>query len=116
MKGIIFGGYPGVNVVMISWYFIWWLFTFWTFTFCLGNWKLLFTNKKFNSSSGFLLSQYDYDEGLYIGQRYFDKNELEYHYPFGYVLSYSTFSFSDLNLKMEEKGLTAKFKVKNTRK
>ena len=60
---------------------------------------------------------YSYTEGLFLGQRYFDSHsELTYHYPFGFGLSYSTFEFSDLEMKMEEKGLTVKFKVKNTGK
>ena len=60
---------------------------------------------------------YSYSEGLFLGQRYFDSHsELTYHYPFGFGLSYSTFEFSDLEMKMEEKGLTVKFKVKNTGK
>ena len=57
-----------------------------------------------------------YEEGLFVGQRYFEKNNKEYDYPFGYGLSYTTFSFSDLSLSMKKKGLTVKFKVKNTGK
>jgi beta-glucosidase len=57
-----------------------------------------------------------YEEGLFVGQRYFEKNNKEYDYPFGYGLSYTTFSFSDLSLSMKKKGLTVKFKVKNNGK
>ena len=47
--------------------------------------------------------QYDYKEGLYIGQRWFNKNNKKAVY-------------SDLDVNMKKKGLTAKFKVKNTGK
>ena len=62
--------------------------------------------------------QYNYNEGLYVGQRYIDKNGVKQdvyaYYPFGYGLSYTTFEFSDLNLTMNSNGLTVKFNVKNT--
>ena len=60
--------------------------------------------------------QYDYKEGLYIGQRWFNKNNKKAVYPFGHGLSYTTFEYSDLDVNMKKKGLTAKFKVKNTGK
>ena len=58
--------------------------------------------------------QYDYIEGLYIGQRWFNKNNKPYDYPFGFGLSYTTFDYRDLVLKMNETGLTATFNVINT--
>ena len=60
--------------------------------------------------------EYTYTENLYIGQRYVDKYNKAYDFPFGFGLSYSTFKYSDLNVKMQKKGLTVKFKVKNTGK
>ena len=56
-----------------------------------------------------------YEEGLFIGQYWFDKkNEIPTYY-FGYGLSYTQFEFSDLlcNYDKNLKKLTAKFKVKN---
>ena len=47
------------------------------------------------------MSKYDYNEGIYISQKYFINNQ---EYSFTYKLSYSKFSFSNLVLKMEEKG------------
>ena len=58
--------------------------------------------------------QIDYTEGLYIGQRWFNKNNKKAIFPFGYGLSYTTFEYSDLNVSMNKDGLTAEFKVKNT--
>ena len=45
------------------------------------------------------------------------KNGITPLYAFGFGLSYSSFTFNnDLNLKMEEKGLTVKFSVTNSGK
>ena len=57
--------------------------------------------------------QYDYNEGLFIGQRWFNKKNIAPIFPFGFGLSYSSFEYSDLNLNMDESGLTANFKIKN---
>ena len=57
--------------------------------------------------------QYDYNEGLFIGQRWFNKKNITPIFPFGFGLSYSSFEYSDLNLNMDESGLTANFKIKN---
>ena len=56
-----------------------------------------------------------YDEGLFIGQYWFDKKDEIPTYYFGYGLSYTQFEFSDLicNYDKSLKKLTAKFKVKN---
>ena len=58
----------------------------------------------------------DYNEGVFVGQRYFDKNNKQYTFPFGYGLSYTTFEFveNSLNVVMTEKGLKITFSIKNT--
>ena len=51
----------------------------------------------------------EYREGLYIGYRYFEKNDIPVTYSFGFGLSYTDFAYSDLII--DEKGV--KFKIKN---
>ena len=58
---------------------------------------------------------YDYNEGVFVGQRYFDKNNLNYTFPFGFGLSYTEFEFvnNSLNATMTKEGLNITFEVKN---
>ena len=44
----------------------------------------------------------DYEEDIYVGYRWFDKQDMEVSYPFGYGLTYTTFEFSGMNLTMPE--------------
>ena len=67
-----------------------------------------------NNTNGFGKEPIDYSEGLYIGQRWFNKNNKKPDFPFGFGLSYTTFEYSDIDLSMNQDGLTAKFNIKNT--
>ncbi|AIQ51519.1 glycoside hydrolase family 3 C-terminal domain-containing protein [Paenibacillus sp. FSL R7-0331] len=40
----------------------------------------------------------EYKEGLFVGYRYYDKKEIEPLFPFGFGLSYTSFSYSHLRL------------------
>lgn len=51
-----------------------------------------------------------YGESIYIGYRYFEKNDIEVKYPFGFGLSYTTFEYS--SLVVTDKGI--KVTIKNT--
>ncbi len=66
------------------------------------------------TSKDYITANYIYKDNLFVGQRWFDKNNIDYTFPFGYGLSYSEFSFSDLSLKMSKDGLSVKFNVKNS--
>jgi beta-glucosidase len=59
-----------------------------------------------------------YDDGIYVGYRYFDKENLDPMFPFGFGLSYTNFELSNLQvstLKIEKTGVfTVKVDVKNT--
>jgi len=60
------------------------------------------------------MTQYDYDEGLFVGYRWFDKQGIEPTFAFGYGLSYTTFEYSNLEAEMEEDGLHVTLTVTNT--
>jgi Beta-glucosidase-related glycosidases len=58
-----------------------------------------------------------YNEGIYVGYRYFDTFAPEkVAYPFGYGLSYTTFSIKTSSVEVDKKLVTAKVAVKNTGK
>ena len=56
---------------------------------------------------------YNYSEGLYVGQRWFNKQKTKPLFPFGWGLTYSSFEYSDLSLSMNKEGLKATFYVTN---
>jgi beta-glucosidase len=58
----------------------------------------------------------DYAEGIWVGYRYFQTNNVEVSYPFGYGLSYTTFAYSKPSVKAGKDGFTASVTVKNTGK
>jgi beta-glucosidase len=53
-----------------------------------------------------------YDEGLEVGYKWYDAEKKEPLFPFGFGLSYTTYSYSELKADSNS-GLTVTFKVKN---
>ncbi len=58
-----------------------------------------------------------FDEGIYVGYRYFDKHQVEPFFPFGFGLSYTNFEMSNIQLdktNLQGKGMfTVSMVVKN---
>jgi beta-glucosidase len=58
----------------------------------------------------------NHEEGIYVGYRWFDKQNMNVSYPFGYGLSYTTFEYSDAAVKAEGDKISVSVTVKNTGK
>ena len=58
-----------------------------------------------------------YSEGIFIGYRWFDKQDLKPLFPFGYGLSYTSFQYSGLRVTpAKDNGLDVGFTIRNTGK
>ncbi|MCB0684865.1 MAG: glycoside hydrolase family 3 C-terminal domain-containing protein [Saprospiraceae bacterium] len=55
-----------------------------------------------------------YEEGIYVGYRHFDKANLNVAYPFGYGLSYTNFAYGDLQVQVTNDTVTLNVTVSNT--
>ena len=58
----------------------------------------------------------EYEEGIWVGYRYFQTNDVEVSYPFGYGLSYTTFAYGKPTVKADANGFKATVTVTNTGK
>ena len=62
----------------------------------------------------------EYREGVFVGYRYYDTKQMEVAYPFGYGLSYTTFTYSNLQISntnpTEKDTITVSVDVTNTGK
>lgn len=58
----------------------------------------------------------DYEEGIWVGYRHFQTNNVEVSYPFGYGLSYTTFAYGKPSVKATADGIKATVTVTNTGK
>lgn len=56
----------------------------------------------------------EYEEGIYVGYRWFDTENIEVSYPFGYGLSYTTFEYGKPSMKTDRKETVVTVEVKNT--
>ena len=58
----------------------------------------------------------NYEEGIYVGYRWFDKNNVAVSYPFGYGLSYTAFDYSGALVEASDDAVTVTVKVTNSGK
>lgn len=56
----------------------------------------------------------DYQEGIWVGYRFFNTADEEVSYPFGFGLSYTNFSYSNPTVKVIKDGIEASVKITNT--
>jgi beta-glucosidase len=57
----------------------------------------------------------DYDEGVFVGYRWFDRRDIEPRFPFGHGLSYTRFEYANLRVepRSDGSGEVVTFDVKN---
>lgn len=55
----------------------------------------------------------EYEEGIYVGYRWFDKQGIEVSYPFGYGLSYTTFEWEEPAIETSGDETVVSVKVRN---
>jgi beta-glucosidase len=58
----------------------------------------------------------NYEEGIYVGYRYFNTAKVDVSYPFGFGLSYTSFAYSKPVVKATANGFEASITVTNTGK
>lgn len=56
----------------------------------------------------------DYEEGIYVGYRYFTTSLTDVAYPFGYGLSYTFFNYEKASVEASADGVVARVSVRNT--
>jgi len=78
--------------------------------------ELNLDEKPSNSVFGNVPAEEVYEEGIYVGYRYFDSFDVETSYHFGYGLSYTDFEYSNLKISKENEVISVEFSVKNVGK
>ncbi|WP_346861222.1 glycoside hydrolase family 3 C-terminal domain-containing protein [uncultured Draconibacterium sp.] len=76
---------------------------------------LLFGNKeKADNEKVSTIDYTNYEEGIYVGYRHFDKDNLEVSFPFGYGLSYTDFEFNSMKSAVNDNTIDVTVMVTNT--
>ncbi len=58
--------------------------------------------------------QATYDEGIFVGYRWYDAQNIEPLFPFGHGLSYTTFAYEGLSVRPAGDGLDVTFRLRNS--
>jgi len=77
-----------------------------TFPLCLEDVKAMHSYRD--------IENFNYEEELDVGYRYFTKHNIPVLFPFGYGLSYSSFEYKNLVVTAEGNKLVAEFDIENT--
>lgn len=56
----------------------------------------------------------DYTEDIYVGYRYYETRDVPVLFPFGHGLSYTTFAYSDLDVRRQDGRIRVALSVENT--
>jgi beta-glucosidase len=59
-------------------------------------------------------NEWHYREGLFVGYRHYDRQQLTPAYCFGYGLGYTTFDYDDLRVERQGLAVDATLRVRNT--
>jgi beta-glucosidase len=65
-------------------------------------------------NAGSNIRQVSYSEGLKVGYKWYDSQNIEPLFPFGYGLSYTTFDYSGLHVSGGQQKVRVRFTVRNT--
>ncbi len=71
------------------------------------------SSKNFSHNNGNIIEE-KYEDGIYVGYRYFDSFDVKPRYCFGYGLSYTSFAIKTESVKVKENRVELLFSVKNT--
>ncbi len=75
-----------------------------------------FYNKAYRAYNEKLISVYDvkYDESVLVGYRWYEAKNIKPLYPFGYGLSYTTFSLAKPHIEQDKESIKIRVKLNNT--
>lgn len=65
-------------------------------------------------AAGSTIRQVSYSEGLKVGYKWYDSQNITPLFPFGFGLSYTNFSYTDLRVTAQKKKVSLTFDVRNT--